>query len=104
MAGQWSLGLARQQRFGVARKAAHRTQSHVTDDPTDAESRITGKGVGQRFVTRQIGADEARQIIETAAYFPALDHFLDFQEGLFEALLMAEPLERNLGEHRNRFR
>jgi len=59
---------------------------------------IARERVGQRLVARQVGAHEARQIVEGAADLPALDQLFDRHEPLLESLLVAEPLERDRWE------
>src|SRR5215831_7442823 len=73
-----------EQRVRVAGKAADRPQRHVADDAGDAEILIVDQRAGEFLVGCEIGANEARHVIDGAADLPALDDVVDGGEALLE--------------------
>src|SRR5437660_1172682 len=71
-----------EQRVRVAGKAADRAQRHMADDAGDAEIFIVDQRAGELLVGREIGANEARHVIDGAADLPALDDLVDRGEPL----------------------
>src|SRR5579863_5956326 len=72
------LTLARfEERGGVAREAADRSQYDVAHDAGNAEAAIAEKLVGQRLIAAQILADEAHEIVRGAGDLPAFGGLLD---------------------------
>ena len=70
----------------------------MAHDAGDAEIFIVDQRAGELFVGREIGANEARHVIDGAADLPALDDLVDRGEPLLEPAAIGLPLEDDFGE------
>ena len=61
----------------------------MADDAGDAEIFIVDQRAGKLLVGREIGANEARHVIDGAADLPALDDLVDGGEPLLEPAAIA---------------
>src|SRR4026207_710667 len=62
------------------------------------EGIVVGQRAGELLVLREIGADEARDVIDVAAHLPALNHLLDRGQPLLEAAAIGLFLQDDLGK------
>ena len=76
----------------------------MADDAGHAEMVIVEQHAGELLVLREIGAHEARHIIDVAADLPALDDVLDRCQAFFEAATIGLLLQDDLGKDVDRLR
>ena len=70
----------------------------MADDAGHAEPVVVEQRAGQLLVLREIGAHEARDVIDVAADLPALDDVVDRGQPLFEAAAIGLLLQDDLGK------
>src|SRR6266849_7877560 len=99
-----STRLAHEQSFRIARKAAHGAQRHVADNASNPKIRVVDESAGHLLVVRKIGANNASDVVDGAAHFPALDHGIDGVKTLFEAAAIGLLFQDDLGKHIHRSR
>src|SRR6516165_5679781 len=96
------VALPEQKRHWVPREPAYRPQRNVADDARDSELGIFDQCAGQRFISRNISANEPSQIVDVAGDLPALGQLLDGGECVLDAVLAAMLLKGNFSENCHR--
>src|SRR3954466_15264927 len=90
--------IAPEQLLRIAGEPADRAQRHVADDAGGAEPVVVEERAGQLLVLGEIGAHEARDVVDGAADLPALDDGVDRGQPLFEPAAVGLLLQVDLGK------
>src|SRR5271165_1771363 len=96
------VSLAQQKRYRIPGEPADRAQRNVAHDTRNPELGAVDQCAGERLVTRDVGANEPRQIIDVAGDLPKLGELLDGGEPALGAVLAPVFLQGDLGENGHR--